>query len=114
MNCMLMLIAVAGSTWTLGEKHWMNVRIESLKQKHINSLHRTVDIVAKERKYFIMTRAPKLSDIHKLASESSKAKLPFYVACINNKVIGWANVTKIPGPSRKHVGELGMGLVPKY
>ena len=105
MNCMLMLIAVAGSTWTLGEKHWMNVRIESLKQKHINSLHRTVDIVAKERKYFIMTRAPKLSDIHKLASESSKAKLPFYVTCIGNRVIGWANVTRAKALMFNRVGK---------
>ena len=53
----------------------------------------------------------KLSDINKLTSESSKAKLPFYVACVNNRVIGWA---KAPGPNRKHVGELGMGLIPKY
>ena len=105
MNCMLMLIAVAGSTWTLGEKHWMNVRIESLKQKHINSLHRTVDIVAKERKYFIMTRAPKLSDIHKLASELSKTKLPFYVACVNNRVIGWANVTRAKALMFNRVGK---------
>jgi len=98
----------------LGEKQSMNARIESLKQKHLTSLHRTIDVVAKERRYFVMTRAPKLSDVHDLASESSKAMLPFYVACVNNKVIGWVNVTKAPGASRKHVGDLGMGLVPKY
>ena len=92
----------------------MNVRIESLKQKHLVSLHHAVDVVAKERKYFVMTKAPELSDFNKLASESSKAKFPFYVACVNNKVVGWANVTKADGAGRKHVGDLGMGLLPKY
>ena len=92
----------------------MNVRIESLKEKHIISLHRAIDVAAKERKYFVMTRAPKLSDVHKLASESSKAEFPFYVVCINNKVVGWENVTRATGPGRKHVGDLGMGIVPKY
>ena len=92
----------------------MNARIESLKQKHLTSLHHAIDVVAKERRYFIMTRAPKPSDVHNLASESSKANLPFYVACVDNRVIGWVNVTKAAGSSRKHVGDLGMGLVPKY
>jgi len=97
-----------------GKKQKMNLRIESLKQKHLTSLHSAIDVVAQERKYFVMTRAPKLSDVQKLASKLAKANFPFYVACFNNKVVGWANVTQATGPGRKHVGDLGMGIVYKY
>ena len=92
----------------------MNVRVTYIRQKHIESLHRAIDLVAKEKRYFVRTRAPALDELRKFVHRQIREKTPIYVAVEGTQVVGWIDVTVQDEPARRHSGYVGMGVLPGY
>lgn len=78
------------------------------------SFRSCVDLVAKEKKYFLMTEAPVLERIRDFLAKLNTAGHPHFFAVKGNRVVGWCNVKRFDSPARAHAGELSMGLHPQY
>lgn len=86
-------------------------RIEPLTEAHFAQLHQVADQVARERRYLAMFQAP-----------PAEAAFAFYrsvldegqchVAVADEQVVGWCDILPQFGESRRHVGTLGIGLLP--
>lgn len=91
-----------------------NIRIERMTEDHVESFHRALDIVARERKYLTLLEAPPLENTRKFALSSIASGNVHYVALNGGEVVGWCDIRRHFFPSQAHCGSLGMGLLPGY
>jgi RimJ/RimL family protein N-acetyltransferase len=85
-----------------------------MTEAHIESFHRALDIVARERKYLTLLEAPPLEDTRKFALSSMANGNVHLVALDGDALVGWCDIRRHFFPSRAHCGSLGMGLLPDY
>ena len=85
-----------------------------MKKKQLRSLYRTFDAIAKERRYFVRSHAPKLRALKTNVWDALKRKLPFFVAMDDDELVGWIGITFPDIPALAHSGTLVMGLLPEY
>lgn len=90
------------------------VEIVPITQDHIESFHRTLDIVARERRYLAFLEAPPIESTRAFISNNIKYGYPQLVAVSAGEVIGWCDVVPRQRPVHAHVGVLGMGLLPQF
>jgi ribosomal protein S18 acetylase RimI-like enzyme len=90
------------------------VDIVPINSGHIDSFHRTLDVVARERRYLAFFEAPELETTRAFVLENIKQGYPQFVAVSTGEVVGWCDVTAKPRPIYAHVGVLGMGLLPQF
>jgi ribosomal protein S18 acetylase RimI-like enzyme len=91
------------------------VEIVPIRQEHIESFHRTLDFVARERLYLSFVEAPPLESTRGFILDNMNKGYPQLVAVSSGgEVVGWCDVTGKPGPLYAHGGVLGMGLLPAY
>jgi ribosomal protein S18 acetylase RimI-like enzyme len=81
---------------------------------HIDSFHKTLDIVARERRYLAFFEAPPIETTRAFVLENIQQGYPQLVAVFAGEVVGWCDVTPKPRPIYAHVGVLGMGLLPQF
>jgi len=81
---------------------------------HIESFHRTLDMVARERRYLAFLQAPPLESTRAFVLALIKRGCPQYVAVAAGEVVGWCDVTPKDQPIYAHTGVLGIGLLPPY
>ncbi|GAA3105566.1 GNAT family protein [Rhizobium viscosum] len=91
-----------------------DIRIEPMTEAHIESFHRALDTVARERKYLTLLEAPPLEDTRKFALSSIGKGNVHLVALDGDELIGWCDIRRHFFPSQAHCGSLGMGLLPDY
>jgi RimJ/RimL family protein N-acetyltransferase len=91
----------------------MQATIERLAEAHFEQLRTVADIVARERRYLAMVEAPPLEQAV-IFYRTMLTDGQCHVALCNGQVIGWCDVLPSFGESRRHVGTLGMGLLPAY
>lgn len=91
-----------------------DIRIEPMGEEHIESFHRVLDSVARERKYLTLLEAPPLEDTRKFALSSIANGNVHLVALDGAEVIGWCDIRRHFFPSHAHCGSLGMGLLSAY
>jgi RimJ/RimL family protein N-acetyltransferase len=92
----------------------MDIAIVPTKPEHIDSFHRALDIVARERKYLALLEALPLTQTREFVmGVIQKGGLQF-VALADGEVVGWCDIQRHAFPSRAHRGTLGMGIVPAY
>src|SRR5262245_31698309 len=73
-----------------------------------------VDAVARERRYLGNVRGFTVEETRSfLASFADSAGVQL-VALAEAAVVGWCDVTPLPFEGMRHVGRLGMGLLPAY
>ena len=84
------------------------------KPEHIESFHRALDIVARERKYLALLEAPPLSQTREFVMDFIQKGGLQFVALAEGEVVGWCDIQRHGFPSRAHRGTLGMGIVPAY
>src|ERR1700733_5232194 len=99
-----------------GSQQWMSgvpVEIVSLRPEHVESLHATLDRVAKERHYLALLEAPPLASTRTFLEKSIAAGNPHYVALDGPHVVGWCDIQASDRPVMRHGGMLGMGLLPE-
>jgi ribosomal protein S18 acetylase RimI-like enzyme len=90
------------------------IEIVPIKQGHIESFHKTLDIVARERRYLAFLEAPPLEATRAFILDMIEHGYPQLVALWAGEVIGWCDVTPKPRPIYAHSGVLGMGLLPQF
>jgi len=73
-----------------------------------------VGIVAEERNYLSFTSAFPLEEVRKFVEAIVQNNLPQLLALDSERVIGWCDVIPFKQGGMKHVGTLGMGVLPEY
>jgi ribosomal protein S18 acetylase RimI-like enzyme len=91
-----------------------SVEIVPIAQDHIESFHRALDSVARERRYLSFLEAPPLESVRAFVLDNIKQGCPELVAVSAGQVVGWCDIVPKPRPIYAHVGVLGMGLLPEF
>lgn len=78
----------------------------------IESFHRTLDVVARERRYLAFLEAPPIEQTRKFVLNVIEQGYPQFVAVAAGEVVGWCDVLPKPRPIYAHSGVLGIGLLP--
>ncbi|MDE5455646.1 GNAT family N-acetyltransferase [Bradyrhizobium sp. CSA112] len=90
------------------------VEIVPITQNHIESFHRALDFVARERHYLAFLEAPSLESTRAFVLNNIKQGYPQLVAVSADQVIGWCDIVPNPRPIYAHVGVLGIALLPEF
>jgi RimJ/RimL family protein N-acetyltransferase len=92
----------------------MDMPIVPIAAEHIESFHRALDIVARERKYLVLLEAPPLAQMREFVSNIIRNGDPQFVALAKGEVVGWCDIRRHFFPALAHRGTLGMGIIPAY
>jgi RimJ/RimL family protein N-acetyltransferase len=100
------------------------VEIGPIADEHIESFHKTLDVVARERRYLAFLEAPPLESTRAFIRNNIAHGYPQFVATVPREVstgevlgrdvVGWCDVTPKSQPIYAHCGVLGMGLLPGF
>jgi len=105
------------------------VEIGPITEAHIESFHKTLDVVARERRYLAFLEAPPLESTRAFILNNVAHGYPQFVATVagevsaaevsagevlGREVVGWCDVTPKSRPIYAHCGVLGMGLLPRF
>jgi RimJ/RimL family protein N-acetyltransferase len=91
----------------------MNVTIAHLAEPHFQHLRAVLDTVAREQRYVALFEAPPPEDAFAFY-RSLIAQGQCHVALVQAAVVGWCDIQPVFGQARKHIGTLGMGLLPAF
>lgn len=91
-----------------------NYQIMPISEQHIESFREAVGSVAREQKYLAFLDAPTLEMTHAFVLENLRDKWPQMVAVIEDKVIGWCDITSLHRPVFAHSGALGIGVLAQF
>ena len=90
------------------------VAIEPIRAEHVESFHRALDAVSRERKYLSFLEAPPLEAVRAFVLDMIENDHPQFVAIADGDVIGWCDIRRQDRATRAHCGTLGMGILPAY
>ena len=92
-----------------------DVRIARTAEEYAESFHAAVDYVARERRYIGFVEAPPVESTREfLRKIVADAGIQFLAVTPDNGVVGWCDIIRNPVEGFRHVGRLGMGLLPDY
>jgi RimJ/RimL family protein N-acetyltransferase len=89
-------------------------RIEPGQEKHIESIYRAYDVVAREGLYFAETEAIPLDHFRQWMDVAIQLNCPQVVALSREDVIGWSIAHRADEPFTRHCCTLFMGLLPQW
>ena len=92
----------------------MIVEIIPIAQSHIESFHRALDFVARERRYLAFLEAPPLESTRTFVLNNIGMGYPQLVALSAGAVVGWCDVVPKSRPVHAHTGVLGVALLPEF
>ena len=72
------------------------VHIVPMRGDHVESFHRALDTVARERKYLLFLEAPALEDTRAFVLGSLAGGNPHFVAEAGSEVVGWCDIRRRP------------------
>ena len=91
------------------------VRIVTTGEKYAESFNAVVDAVARERRYIGFVEGPSLESTREfIRSLLGGAGVQLLAVDPNEVVVGWCDIVRNPHEGFRHVGRLGMGLLPDY
>jgi RimJ/RimL family protein N-acetyltransferase len=90
------------------------VEIAPVAPEHIESFHRLFDSIARERRYLAAPEAPSLESFRSFVLETISQGHAWFAALLDGEVVGWCDALRKPLPIHRHVGVLGMGLLPAF
>jgi ribosomal protein S18 acetylase RimI-like enzyme len=91
-----------------------SVEIVPITQDHIESFHRSLDFVARERRYLAFMEAPSFESTRAFVLNNIEQGYPQLVAISAGQVVGWCDIVPNPRPIYAHVGVLGIALLPEF
>ena len=91
----------------------MAVEIVPISHEHIESFHRALDFVARERRYLAFLEAPPLDEARTYVLNNIAKGYPHWVVLSEGEVVGWCDIVPKSRPVHAHVGVLGMALLPE-
>ncbi len=92
----------------------MDIAIVPIAPEHIESFHRALDVVARERKFLTLLEAPPLEQTRLFVLDAIKNGDPQLVALADGEVVGWCDVRRHFFAAHAHRGTLGMGIIPVW
>jgi ribosomal protein S18 acetylase RimI-like enzyme len=90
------------------------VEIVPIAADHIESFHRALDFVARERRYLAFLEAPPLEATRAFVLDMINHGHPQWVALSAGEVVGWCDVTPKTRPIYAHGGVLWIALLPPF
>lgn len=78
------------------------------------SFHRTLDGVARERRYLALLEAPPIGDTERYLRSALEHGAIHLVVEDDGRIVGWCDITPRHQPGSSHIGHLGMGLLRQY
>jgi putative acetyltransferase len=90
----------------------MNHVIVPTGEQHLRGVYDVFDAVAREERFLASTEAPPFEATHAFFKGMLDAGSPMFVALSGEQVVGWCDVSTPRPRSQKHIGQLGMGLLP--
>jgi ribosomal protein S18 acetylase RimI-like enzyme len=90
------------------------IEIAPIAPAHIESFHRTLDSIARERRYLVMLEAPPLDTLQAFVQDNISQGYASFVALADGEVVGWCDALPKRLPIHRHVGVVGMGLLPAF
>src|SRR5882762_10285370 len=92
-----------------------DVRILATREEYAESFNATVDYVARERRYIGFIEGPSLESTREFVRGIlAGAGIQLLAVTPDSTVVGWCDVLRNPHEGFRHVGRLGMGLLPEY
>jgi RimJ/RimL family protein N-acetyltransferase len=92
-----------------------DVRVVPTEDRYLESFRATLDAVAKERRYLLTLQAPPLSALQKIVSDTvAGGGVQLFAVDAPERVVGWCGIGRHQREGCRHVGNLGMGLLPDY
>jgi ribosomal protein S18 acetylase RimI-like enzyme len=91
-----------------------SVEIVPITQDHIESFHRSLDFVARERRYLAFLEAPSFESTRAFVLNNIEHGYPQLVAVSAGQVVGWCDIVPNPRPIYAHGGVLGIALLPEF
>jgi len=88
------------------------IEIVPVAPVHIDSFHRALDLVARERRYLAMLEAPPIEEFRDFVENIISRRYPQFVALSVGEVVGWCDVLPKTWPIYAHSGVLGVALLP--
>jgi hypothetical protein len=87
------------------------IEIAPIVPAHIDSFHRTLDTMARERRYLAMLEAPPLENPRSFVQDNISQGHARFTALSAGEVVGWCDVTPKRLPIPRHIG---VGVLPAY
>ena len=84
--------------------------IVPMSEEHIESFHKCLDSVARERRFLASASAPPLDSARQFVLSNIERDIPQFVALLGEEVIGWCDVSPMRREWFAHCGRLGMGV----
>jgi ribosomal protein S18 acetylase RimI-like enzyme len=92
-----------------------DVRVVPTEEKYADSFNAAVDVVARERRYIGFVQGPSIESsrnfVRGIVEGGGVQRLAVEPADL---VVGWCDIIRNPHEGFRHVGTLGMGLLPGY
>jgi ribosomal protein S18 acetylase RimI-like enzyme len=97
------------------ERSMETVRIIQTEERYVESFHKTVGIVARERRYIGFVEPPSLEMtrgfVRRILQDGGVQVL---AVTPDEAVVGWCDIVRKALEGFRHSGTLGMGLLPEY
>lgn len=90
------------------------IKYEYTSNELITPFNKTIDIVARERKYLAKVKGPSVESSKEFVEYIISNNYAQFIAIKNNEVIGWCDAIPYNFEGMKHVACLGMGIIQKY
>lgn len=92
----------------------MEVTIVPIAEEHIESFHRCLDTVARERRYLYFVEAPPIESTRAFVRSNISNGFVQVVALVNGDLVGWCDILPPRIPGFTHCGKLGVSVLPDY
>ena len=92
----------------------MAFQIVPITEELIPGFHRVLDTVAREKRYLAFLEAPPLEETAAWVRAGLERGFPHLVALVEDRVVGWCDISQVPRPVHAHCGVLGIGLLAEY
>jgi RimJ/RimL family protein N-acetyltransferase len=89
-------------------------RIVAISEKYIAGFREALDIVAREKKYLGLLKAPALAVTRRFVRDNLARRNPQFVALAGGEVVGWCDVRRVEMDATPHRGVLGVGVIPDW
>jgi ribosomal protein S18 acetylase RimI-like enzyme len=91
------------------------VQIVPTEQQYADSFNAAVDVVARERRYIGFVEGPSIESTREFIRRIlAGAGVQMLAVTPADSVVGWCDILRNPHEGFRHVGRLGMGLLPDY
>ena len=100
--------------WLIIRKPDVTYDIVPMNEQYIDGFHAVLDSVAREGKYLAFLEAPPIDKLRKFVRVTRDRGLPQFVALVDERVVGWCDISSLERPVFAHSGVLGLAVSAKH